>query len=103
MEVCHENIFCSEGYFEFFLVVMGADFLKPARQFSVNVVFDKALGRQLPRLQRTDTAREWAGPSAANDLQSDAGTASLSQRHLRTDGPARCRYDINLPVRGASD
>jgi hypothetical protein len=49
-------------------------------------------------LQRTDTARQWPGASAAIDLQSDAGTASLSQRQLRTDGPGRCRNDINYRV-----
>jgi hypothetical protein len=45
---------------------------------------------QVTLLRRTDTARQWPGTSAASDLRE--GTL---QRHFLTDGPGRCRYDIN--------
>jgi hypothetical protein len=45
-------------------------------------------------LQRTDTAREWAGAPAASDLREGRCQAHFPQRHLRTGGPVRCRWLI---------
>jgi hypothetical protein len=58
-----------------------------------SAVRDSALS-QVKLLQRTDTARQWPGTSAASDLREGTRQRHFLQRHLRTDGPVRCRWLI---------